>query len=140
MQSYAESLYSLDSRASIDSTNSRVCLLSAVHSSSSPKSEPDAELNHIIAYHERTQVDSLVSQRVQLTSTQKHNMQMAELASAVGRMSALRFKNQDYAMPVGVIRERRVSDIEGFMNRLQKLDVHKLHSQQRYSPTPVMPA
>ncbi|KAJ2376023.1 hypothetical protein IW150_002222 [Coemansia sp. RSA 2607] len=147
MLPYTESVYSFETRFSTDSADSRVYLLSAIAPDATTvrgtcDTRSHAELDSIMAYQQRTQMHSLVNQRVQLTSAQKHNMQMAELASAVGRMGALRFKNQEYANTPAVVRERRATDIEGFFQRLERLDVDKLHHQQRYSPPPppAMPA
>ncbi|KAJ2858700.1 hypothetical protein J3B02_000081 [Coemansia erecta] len=143
MLPYSDSIYSFDTRASVDSTSSRVCLLSAISPVSVVSTHTDrnpAELDNIVAFQQRTQMHSLVNQRVQLTSAQRHNMQMAELASAVGRMSALRFRDQEFANVPVCARLRSATDIEGYFRRLDRMDVDKLNRQQRYSPPPAMPA
>ncbi|KAJ1878473.1 hypothetical protein H4R99_002845 [Coemansia sp. RSA 1722] len=143
MLAYNDSVYSFDTRASVDSADSRVCLLSAITPVATEDTAADknpAELDSIVAYQRRTQMPSLVSQRVQLTAAQRHNMQMAELASTVGRMGKLRFTNQEYTgasngLPV-CGRLRSASDIEGYFRRLDRMDVEKLNRQQRYSMSP----
>ncbi|KAJ2723405.1 hypothetical protein GGI07_002680 [Coemansia sp. Benny D115] len=128
----------MDSRMSIDTVDSRERLLTHTqprrYSTNTQVSINDAELESIIAKQQKSQDRSLGNQRVKLSSAQLHGMQMAQLASAVGRMSALRFRDQEctVARPV---RERRASDIELMLRKMDRLDQHGLNTRQRFVVT-----
>ncbi|KAJ2716520.1 hypothetical protein H4R19_000595 [Coemansia spiralis] len=132
----AESLRSLDTRASCDSADSRMGLLSGYTATTAAAgddsgSAPDAavhlaDMELIMAHQER--MPCMGGQRVELSGAQRRDMQMATLAAAVKRMRRLRYANQDCASA----RDRRASDIEGFFDRLDRLAVDRLHVQ-RYS-------
>ncbi|KAJ2452378.1 hypothetical protein EV183_002958 [Coemansia sp. RSA 2336] len=143
MPSYdQESLLSIESRFSIDSADSRVGLLSkepvVLRRASAGDVEAacrQADLEHIMAHQARaSHSPSMTAQRVVLTNAKQRDMQMASLASTVNRMGRLRFANQD--CPLG--RDRRASDIEGFINRLDSLGVKSLKDTQRFSPQPLV--
>ncbi|KAJ2781929.1 hypothetical protein H4R18_002570 [Coemansia javaensis] len=132
----AGSLRSAGARASCDSADSRVRLLSG-YDVAPPPPPPlgpaagdaacrAADLEHILARQAR--MPCLGAQRVVLTGAQRRGMQMATLATAVDRMGRLRYADQDCA----TARDRRASDIEGFFDRLDRLAVDKL-SGQRFS-------
>ncbi|KAJ2797219.1 hypothetical protein H4R20_005262 [Coemansia guatemalensis] len=153
-----ESLCSLDTRFSIDSADSRACLLRSPSSSSDDgtkssgefsmmiKEPPNAaladdrvdymcrqaDLEHILARQARTHEPSMAAQRVVLSTAKRRNMQMAELTAKVGRMGRLRFANQDCSP----LRDRRASEMEGFFDKLDRLAVDKLASGQRYMHRP----
>ncbi|KAJ2342875.1 hypothetical protein IWW50_001396 [Coemansia erecta] len=134
-----QSVRSFDTRYSIDSADSRACLLSKPDPKPTASENADAEcrqadLEHIMAYQTRSAGPSMSAQRVVLTDAKRRDMQVAELAAKVGRMGRLRFANQDCAP----VRERRASDIEGFIDRLDRLGVKTLADSQRYSPQPLV--
>ncbi|KAJ2469627.1 hypothetical protein GGI03_000226 [Coemansia sp. RSA 2337] len=70
----------------------------------------------------------MVSQRVELTPAKRRSMQIAEVVSAVSRMGALRYANQDYHTG-----GRRASDMERFMAGIDRLSIDKLAHEQRFS-------
>ncbi|KAJ2520200.1 hypothetical protein H4217_002206 [Coemansia sp. RSA 1939] len=126
---------SQDSLVSAESSNSRALLLSpgaAINSQPQCSLEQrESELEDIILRHTRSQVSaSMESQRVVLSSAKKRDIQAAQLASALNRMSRLRFSNQDCLPRI----ERRASDIQGFFEKLDRLSVDRLADDQRYSP------
>ncbi|KAJ2081901.1 hypothetical protein H4R24_001997 [Coemansia sp. RSA 988] len=157
-QTDAESLCSLDTRFSIDSADSRACLLSSPSTVSDNSTKHgsefsvivteshnpavldnrvdyvcrQADLEHILARQARTHEPSMTAQRVVLSTAKRRNMQMAELAAKVSRMGRLRFTNQD-CFP---LRDRRASEMEGFFDKLDRLAVDKLASGQRYMHRP----
>ncbi|KAI8322653.1 hypothetical protein GQ54DRAFT_259568 [Martensiomyces pterosporus] len=150
-----DSLKSLDTYISVDSVNSRACLLNerprmsldastgeglAVCQSEgdsppcwlseSDRASRQEDLESILLRQARTQDPAMTSQRVVLTSSMKRDMQVAQVMSVVSRMGALRYSNQDCASEV----DRRASDMEGFLRRLDRLSVDKLADEQRYAP------
>ncbi|KAJ2471277.1 hypothetical protein GGI02_002378 [Coemansia sp. RSA 2322] len=137
-----ESLRSMDTRTS---TDSRVCLLSSRLLPSTPARVDsgisgdaamcccrEADIEGILDHQARI-TTPMTAQRVELTPAQHRDMQVAQVMSAVTRMGALRFTDQDYPSSC----ERRASDLEGFMARLDRLAVDKLAEVQRYSPVPL---
>ncbi|PIA18327.1 hypothetical protein COEREDRAFT_85307 [Coemansia reversa NRRL 1564] len=157
-QTDTESLCSLDTRFSVDSSDSRACLLSSPSTDSDHSTkhsgeflvmdtEPhtgavqdnrvdyvcrQADLEHILAHQARTHEPSMAAQRVVLSTAKRRNMQMAELAAKVTRMGRLRFTNQDCSP----VRDRRANEMEGFFDKLDRLAVDKLSSGQRYMHQP----
>ncbi|KAJ1966271.1 hypothetical protein GGI12_000176 [Dipsacomyces acuminosporus] len=89
-----------------------------------------ADLEGILLHQVRTQDTALASQRVVLTNSMKRGINVAPVITAVNRMGALRYANQDSATKV----DRRATDMEGFFKRLDRLSVNKLNEGQRYSP------
>ncbi|KAJ1832748.1 hypothetical protein LPJ63_003287 [Coemansia sp. RSA 2711] len=138
MRCYDEaSLLSLETRCSLDSVDSRACLLGKpdqVQTSNTEEAEAacrQADLEHIVAHQARIEDAPMVAQRVVLSSAKQRDMQMAQVASTVNRMGRLRFANQDST----TVRDRRASDIEGFIDRLDRLGM-KTMDNQRYSASP----
>ncbi|KAJ1991664.1 hypothetical protein GGI25_004069 [Coemansia spiralis] len=124
---------SVCSQDSLESTNSRACLLPSTAARTPQPTghlQKEVELEDILARHMQSQSASMEAQRVVLTSAKKRDMQMAQLASALTRMGRLRHTNQDCLSTT----ERRASDIQGFFDRLDRLAVDKLAVDQRYSP------
>lgn len=78
----------------------------------------------------RNECPYMRSQRVSLTPAKRRDIQIAEVVSTVGKMSALRFSNQDYLFKG----DRRADDMEGFMARMDRLTVDTLNDHQRYIP------
>ncbi|KAJ2501991.1 hypothetical protein GGH96_001517 [Coemansia sp. RSA 1972] len=129
MRCYDErSVLSLETRYSMDSVDSRACLLGKPFPVDSAQSVDDLE--HIMAHQVRSVESSMSAQRVVLSDNKRRDMQVAELAAKVSRVGRLRFANQDCAMA----RERRASDIEGFIERLDRLGVKSLADGQRFVP------
>ncbi|KAJ1730381.1 hypothetical protein LPJ61_003041 [Coemansia biformis] len=132
----AESLRSLDSRASCESADSRVGLLSGYVEPAGAAVDGGpahgdaalrvADLELIMAHQAR--MPCMGAQRVVLSGAKRRDMQMATLASTVGRMARLRYADQDCAS----VHDRRASDIEGFFDRLDRLAVDEL-SVQRFA-------
>ncbi|KAJ2628608.1 hypothetical protein GGF44_004447 [Coemansia sp. RSA 1694] len=137
-----ESLRSIDTRAS---TDSRAYLLSpqplhsaaAAATTTAPQLEDsmyccrEADIEEILELQARIS-PPMAAQRVELTPAKRRNMQIAEVVSAVTRMGALRFANQDYH----TTGERRASDMERFMAGIDRLSIEKLAHEQRYAPPP----
>ncbi|KAJ2011343.1 hypothetical protein GGI06_004571, partial [Coemansia sp. S85] len=100
-----ESLRTMGTRAS---TDSRACLLSP-----KPMSTSTAfccrDIEDIMDLQAKISVP-MTSQRVELTPAKRRSMQIAEVVSAVSRMGALRYSNQDYHTG-----GRRAHDMERFM-------------------------
>ncbi|KAJ1851854.1 hypothetical protein GGH12_000284 [Coemansia sp. RSA 1822] len=129
MRCYDEhSVLSLETRYSMDSVDSRACLLGKPFPLES--TQRDDDLEHIMAHQVRSVESSMSGQRVVLSDNKRRDMQVAELAAKVSRVGRLRFANQDCAPA----RERRASDIEGFFDRLDRLGVKSLADGQRFVP------
>ncbi|KAJ2910472.1 hypothetical protein GGI21_000843 [Coemansia aciculifera] len=131
------SLRSIDTRMSTDSRAFLLsptllqpldlhCTGSDVASSTLPPSTADIE--EIFELQARI-TSPLMAQRVELTPAKRRHMQIAQVVSAVTRMGALRFANQDYHTSG----ERRASDMERFMDGIDRLSIDKLASEQRYT-------
>ncbi|KAJ2147317.1 hypothetical protein IW136_000193 [Coemansia sp. RSA 678] len=130
MRCYDErSVLSMETRYSMDSVDSRACLLSKPFLVASSTQSVD-DLEHIMAHQMRSVESSMSAQRVVLSDNKRRDMQVAELAARVNRVGRLRFTNQDCALA----RERRASDIEGFFDRLDRLGVKSLADGQRFVP------
>ncbi|KAJ2535932.1 hypothetical protein EV175_006858 [Coemansia sp. RSA 1933] len=128
---------SQDSLVSIETTNSRAFLLSPDTAKerqkicSGSQEQRASDLDDILSRHAQSQASaSMVSQRVVLSSAKKRDMQAAQLESTVNRMGRLRFTNQDCLPRI----DRRENDIQGFIEKLNRLSVDKLADDQRYSP------
>ncbi|KAJ1664800.1 hypothetical protein EV178_003777 [Coemansia sp. RSA 1646] len=126
---------SQDSLVSVETTNSRALLLSPntakEHKQLCSHEQRESDLDDILSRHAQSQSSATMqSQRVVLSSAKKRDMQVAQLASTLSRMGRLRFPNQDCVPRV----ERRESDIQGFLEKLNRLSVDKLTDDQRYSP------
>ncbi|KAJ2483789.1 hypothetical protein IWW56_000166 [Coemansia sp. RSA 2131] len=129
MRCYDEhSVLSLETRYSMDSVDSRACLLGKPFPLES--TQRDDDLEHIMAHQVRSVESPMSGQRVVLSDNKRRDMQVAELAAKVSRVGRLRFANQDCAPA----RERRASDIEGFFDRLDRLGVKSLADGQRFVP------
>ncbi|KAJ2744809.1 hypothetical protein GGI20_002662 [Coemansia sp. BCRC 34301] len=89
----------------------------------------EADIEEILNLQARISLP-MAAQRVELTPAKRRHMQIAEVVSAVARMGALRFSNQDYH-GTG---ERRASDMERFMDAIDRLSIDKLAHKQRYAP------
>ncbi|KAJ2808704.1 hypothetical protein H4S07_003354 [Coemansia furcata] len=119
-----ESLRSFDTRAS---TDSRAYLLSPQPlAANSIYRSREADLEDIMDMQARISAPPLTAQRVELTPAKRRSMQIAEVVSAVSRMGALRYSNQDYHMG------RRGLDMERFMAGIDRLSIDKL-DEQRYT-------
>ncbi|KAJ2489633.1 hypothetical protein IWW37_003844 [Coemansia sp. RSA 2050] len=120
-----ESLRTVDTRAS---TDSRACLLSPKPMATSAvycyRAESDIE--DIMDLQARISIP-MTSQRVELTPAKRRSMQIAEVVSAVSRMGALRYSNQDYHTG-----GRRAHDMERLMAGIDRLSIDKLAHEQRY--------
>ncbi|KAJ2399465.1 hypothetical protein GGI23_002643 [Coemansia sp. RSA 2559] len=126
---------SQDSLVSTETTNSRALLLSPDAAKERQQicsqEQRASDLDDILSRHARSQEStSMVSQRVVLSSAKKRDMQAAQLESTLSRMGRLRFANQDCLPRIA----RRESDIQGFIEKLNRLSVDKLADDQRYSP------
>ncbi|KAJ1796770.1 hypothetical protein LPJ59_003542 [Coemansia sp. RSA 2399] len=126
---------SQDSLVSIETTNSRALLLSPDAAKERQQicsqEQRASDLDDILSRHAQSQASaSMASQRVVLSSAKKRDMQAAQLESTLSRMGRLRFSNQDCLPRIA----RRESDIQGFIEKLNRLSVDKLADDQRYSP------
>ncbi|KAJ2067928.1 hypothetical protein GGI08_001133 [Coemansia sp. S2] len=114
----------MDTRAS---TDSRAYLLSPQPLAVSNTMYCSRDIEEIMDLQARISTP-MVSQRVELTPAKRRSMQIAEVVSAVSRMGALRYANQDYHTG-----GRRASDMERFMAGIDRLSIDKLAHEQRFS-------